>query len=245
MGISFKIFPGVRIGATRRGMNASFGPRVARVHLGPSGVRYSSGLGPLTISGGGRRGSGTNSYPSASDESVDWSQFERHPDGHQYPLHHVKLALNMGNIDGKVWDVIYTKGSNKVIASVTDHDEANLIARGLIPLPKKKINRSTKKLEVSKIKELRPNGYKNKAIPDTQGYLFANGRHPSWPAARKDWISENESYLSRIFTDKAAALSEDETKIIATLEHLVDGNMSTRWLYEKINELISGNSSSK
>jgi hypothetical protein len=55
MGISFKIFPGVRIGVTRRGMNASVGPRIARVHAGPGGIRYSSGLGPVTVSGGGSR----------------------------------------------------------------------------------------------------------------------------------------------------------------------------------------------
>jgi len=56
MGFSMKIFPGVRIGVTKRGMNASIGPRIARMHAGPGGVRYSSGLGPVSVSGGsGRR----------------------------------------------------------------------------------------------------------------------------------------------------------------------------------------------
>ena len=55
MGISFKVMPGVRVGLTRKGMNASIGPRVARAHVSSSGVSYSSGVGPITVSGGGRR----------------------------------------------------------------------------------------------------------------------------------------------------------------------------------------------
>ena len=50
-----RIFPGVRVGVTRRGMNASVGPRIARVHAGPGGMRYSSGVGPFSVSGGGYR----------------------------------------------------------------------------------------------------------------------------------------------------------------------------------------------
>ena len=55
MGFSMRIFPGVRVGVTRRGFNASVGPRIARVHAGPGGMRYSSGIGPFSVSGGGRR----------------------------------------------------------------------------------------------------------------------------------------------------------------------------------------------
>jgi uncharacterized membrane protein YciS (DUF1049 family) len=51
MGISVKIFPGVRIGVSKRGFNASVGPRIARIHTGPSGTRFSSGAGPVSVSG--------------------------------------------------------------------------------------------------------------------------------------------------------------------------------------------------
>ena len=73
MGISFKIFPGVRVGVTRRGFNASVGPRIARIHAGPGGVRYSSGLGPLTVSGGGGRGR-RRSYSRGG--GLDWEAFD-------------------------------------------------------------------------------------------------------------------------------------------------------------------------
>lgn len=57
MGLSFKIAPGVRIRAGKRGIGASVGPRAARVHLNPGGrVGFSSGVGPVTVSASaGRR----------------------------------------------------------------------------------------------------------------------------------------------------------------------------------------------
>lgn len=72
MGFSMRIFPGVRIGVTRRGMNASVGPRIARVHAGPGGLRYSSGLGPFSVSGGGSRRRGR----SRSSGGLDFAAFD-------------------------------------------------------------------------------------------------------------------------------------------------------------------------
>jgi len=72
VGISFRILPGVRLGVTRRGFNASVGPRVARVHAGPGGLRYSSSVGPVTVSGGGRR----RSYSRASQQGLVFEAFD-------------------------------------------------------------------------------------------------------------------------------------------------------------------------
>jgi Protein of unknown function (DUF4236) len=49
MGFSFKVAPGVRIRASNRGLRASVGPRVARVHVGAGRTSMSSGLGPVSL----------------------------------------------------------------------------------------------------------------------------------------------------------------------------------------------------
>src|SRR5258708_35018758 len=62
MGFYFKLAPGVKIGATRRGLRASVGPRAARVHFGAGGTGVSTGAGPVSLYhsvGGGRRRRGT------------------------------------------------------------------------------------------------------------------------------------------------------------------------------------------
>lgn len=45
---SFKVAPGVRVTASRRGLSSSFGPRAARVHVNSRGVGVSSGVGPVS-----------------------------------------------------------------------------------------------------------------------------------------------------------------------------------------------------
>jgi hypothetical protein len=62
VGFYFKIAPGVKIRATRRGLRASVGPRAARVHFGAGATGVSTGAGPVSlyhsVSGGrgGQRG---------------------------------------------------------------------------------------------------------------------------------------------------------------------------------------------
>lgn len=58
MGFYFKVAPGVRIRATRRGLRASVGPRAARVHFGSGGTGVSTGAGPVSLyhSASGGRG---------------------------------------------------------------------------------------------------------------------------------------------------------------------------------------------
>ena len=54
-GIGIRVFPGVRISASSRGVRAGIGPRVARVHVGAGPVGFSTGAGPVTLWTGGRR----------------------------------------------------------------------------------------------------------------------------------------------------------------------------------------------
>ena len=56
-GVSIKLAPGVRVRASSRGIRASVGPRIARVHAGAGRTTLSSGIGPFTssTSAGGRR----------------------------------------------------------------------------------------------------------------------------------------------------------------------------------------------
>lgn len=51
MGFSIKLAPGVRVKASSRGLRASVGPRVARVHVGGGRTGVSSGVGPLSVYG--------------------------------------------------------------------------------------------------------------------------------------------------------------------------------------------------
>lgn len=49
MGLYFKVAPGVRIRLTGRGVRASIGPRVARVHIGAGGPGVSTGAGAVSL----------------------------------------------------------------------------------------------------------------------------------------------------------------------------------------------------
>ena len=48
MGFYFRILPGVKVRATKRGMRASIGPRAARLHVGVGRPGVSTGAGPFT-----------------------------------------------------------------------------------------------------------------------------------------------------------------------------------------------------
>jgi hypothetical protein len=66
MGFYFKLAPGVKIRATRRGLRASVGPRAARVHFGAGDTGVSTGAGPVSLyhSVGGGRGRRPGTGPS-------------------------------------------------------------------------------------------------------------------------------------------------------------------------------------
>lgn len=78
---SFKVAPGVRVTASKRGLSSSFGPRAARVHVSSRGVGVSSGVGPVSAytrlgtkqrgsprSGGSRAASGPTKASIAAHE---------------------------------------------------------------------------------------------------------------------------------------------------------------------------------
>lgn len=57
MGFGFRVAPGLRLSASRRGIRAGIGPRATRVHVGSGGLGFSTGAGPVTFFTGasGRR----------------------------------------------------------------------------------------------------------------------------------------------------------------------------------------------
>ena len=71
MGFGIRIFPGVRISASSRGIRAGIGPRAARVHVGSGRAGFSSGIGPVTYytGGGGRRRTPTSKRATYERES--------------------------------------------------------------------------------------------------------------------------------------------------------------------------------
>jgi len=82
-GVSIKLAPGVRVRASSRGIRASIGPRVARVHVGADRTTLSGGIGPFTSStsmgarrrptSGGRRGGRTRTpRTSATPATLAW-----------------------------------------------------------------------------------------------------------------------------------------------------------------------------
>lgn len=74
MGFSVRLAPGVRIRASSRGVRASFGPRVARIHVGTGRTGFSTGIGPISaytsLSGGRRRNGPRASLGSYQGQSV-------------------------------------------------------------------------------------------------------------------------------------------------------------------------------
>jgi hypothetical protein len=62
-GMSIKLAPGVRVRASSRGIRASAGPRIARVHVGAGRTTFSSGIGPFTSS----TSVGVRTRPASSD----------------------------------------------------------------------------------------------------------------------------------------------------------------------------------
>ncbi|MFI6325528.1 DUF4236 domain-containing protein [Nonomuraea sp. NPDC050556] len=74
MGFSFRIAPGIRISASSRGMRASLGPRIARVHVGAGRTGLSTGAGPITLYsslGGGPRRRPANAQRSLAQASKE------------------------------------------------------------------------------------------------------------------------------------------------------------------------------
>lgn len=82
MGFGIRIAPGVRISASKRGLRAGLGPRIARVHVGTGRVGVSTGLGPVTYYtgvGGKRRKrpSRGRQQPVARQPRASLAQLER------------------------------------------------------------------------------------------------------------------------------------------------------------------------
>lgn len=81
MGFGIRIAPGVRISASKRGLRAGIGPRIARVHVGAGRVGVSSGLGPVTYYtgvGGKRRKHPTGDRePASRQPRPSLAQLER------------------------------------------------------------------------------------------------------------------------------------------------------------------------
>ena len=80
-GVGFRVAPGLRLRATRRGPRVSIGPRIARMHLGGGQPAVSAGRGPFTVwstlSGGGHTGSGHDGRGRASRKKADAWQSQR------------------------------------------------------------------------------------------------------------------------------------------------------------------------
>lgn len=84
-GIGFRVAPGLRLRATRRGPRVSIGPRIARMHLGGGQPAVSAGRGPFTVwstlSGGGQTGAGHDGHGRASTRKTDaWLSQRAHLD---------------------------------------------------------------------------------------------------------------------------------------------------------------------
>ena len=80
MGFGIRIAPGVRISASKRGLRAGIGPRIARVHVGAGRVGVSSGLGPVTYYTGvgskRRKRSSGSRQPASRQPTASLAQLE-------------------------------------------------------------------------------------------------------------------------------------------------------------------------
>ena len=83
LGVGFRVAPGVRLRATRRGPRVSLGPRIARVHLGGGSPAVSAGKGPITVwstlAGGGHLP--PSPARTRGQKADDWADVRSHLDG--------------------------------------------------------------------------------------------------------------------------------------------------------------------
>jgi hypothetical protein len=84
LGVGFRVAPGVRLRATRRGPRVSLGPRIARVHLGGGRTAVSAGKGPFTVwstlAGGGHQPP-SEAPRSRRQKADEWANIRSHLDG--------------------------------------------------------------------------------------------------------------------------------------------------------------------
>jgi hypothetical protein len=99
-GVGFRVAPGVRLRATRRGPRMSLGPRIARVHLGGGTSAVSAGKGPITVwqtlSGGGHTQRAQSPSP-GSKKAEEWATVQDHLDSlmtaHRQPVTRAERPL--------------------------------------------------------------------------------------------------------------------------------------------------------
>lgn len=81
-GMGFRVSPGLRLRATRRGPRISIGPRIARVHVGGGRSAVSAGRGPFTVwstlAGGGH--ATPSSSPTGNRKAAAWQDQRAHLD---------------------------------------------------------------------------------------------------------------------------------------------------------------------
>lgn len=100
-GVGFRVAPGVRLRATRRGPRMSLGPRMSRVHLGGGTPAVSAGKGPITVwqtlSGGGHDRSTRTDGSASSRKANEWATIRDHLDRllsqHLEPVTHAQRPI--------------------------------------------------------------------------------------------------------------------------------------------------------
>ncbi len=96
-GVGFRVAPGVRLRAGRRGPRLSLGPRIARVHVGGGTPSVSTGRGAVTVwhtlSGGGHQPASPPGS-SRSRKEQEWASVRNHLDAllsqHERPVTHAQ-----------------------------------------------------------------------------------------------------------------------------------------------------------
>jgi hypothetical protein len=125
--VSIKLAPGVRVRASSRGVRASVGPRIARVHTGAGRTTLSSGIGPFTSStsvGGrrrpasGGRGPGGTSAPRTSLAALERQARQAQREAaRQDQVHRAGRDQEQAKIDG-FWNALTAHEPGAVIAQL-------------------------------------------------------------------------------------------------------------------------------
>jgi hypothetical protein len=76
MAFSVKLAPGVRVGASSRGVRTSLGPRAARVHVGAGRTGFSTGAGPVSYATTVARGSSRPRTSGSGSVSDIWREMK-------------------------------------------------------------------------------------------------------------------------------------------------------------------------
>ena len=224
MGFGFRVAPGVRLKVSSRGVSAGIGPRIARAHIGTSGVGISSGVGPFSTSswvGGGHGGRG--SY-GGQDDWTESAQLQAEREARRLAKDQAILAA-IDEIDRvrSIHRAAFDPASRPIIPEPVPVDEET--RRVLIKRRAKELSASQPRFSIAARKHARANATEQVERELDEQFRRLCKRH----AAEQAWSDEQWSRLVAgdpvvVLETVNSALADNEQQSAAV--NYLDGELS-------------------